>query len=156
MSELLTAIDEADTPYRSPSWSPTQVGDLIAGTCEMINFEHVTKFGESLMIKIDAEKVISDGEEYPGGDIWTIWEKTHIRQIALDKKLRIGDQVAFKYVGEDEKSKGKSKKKLFAAVVERTSESGDFIGPQKPYVHETLEKKAEPKESETFEDDIPY
>ena len=125
-TELIARARDAGS-YTSRKWSPSVEGDLVAGT--VVRFEYVTTVhGESLVLKVDATEVMSDGERLPPGMI-TLWEKTMLKQALLDKRVCIRDAIAIIYDGEEQAGKGKNPAKKFSVHVEKTDESFPYKEP---------------------------
>ena len=121
-TNLVDAIIAADA-YEALTWRPNKPNDIVAGKC--VFCDHIeTKNGKKLLIKILADKVISDGEEL-NPTIVAVWERAAIRQIAEEQRLRVGDEVAFRFIEEVPTSAG-GKKKLFAGIVRRTEDSEEW------------------------------
>lgn len=137
-SLLEQAIQEKE--YVSVSWKPEKAGDAIAG--KVISCQYVdTQNGTRLLIKIDATDVISGGIPlHPG--IWAVWERAQLKQIAEEKQLRTGDEVAFVFKSEASTKQG-GKKKVFSAIVNHTAASGAWKGI--PFIPSSNEKMAERK-----------
>jgi len=147
-TDLVDAIIAADV-YEAQTWRPNKPGDLVAGKVIYIDFIE-TKNGQKLLIKMLCEKVISDGEELPRG-IFSVWERAAIRQVAEEQRIRVGDEVAFRFVGEVPTNRGGTKKQ-FAAIVQRTDESEEFTLPvmaRPPVGADGL------PDADSFKDDIP-
>ncbi len=114
--------------YAAVSWKATEFGDFISGKVTFLNFEYQTKNGNKMLLKINADKVISGSEEQVLG-LFSVWEKAQLRSAIIIERVQVGDNIGIRYVDEAEAKGGQNPMKRFKVKAERTEESEGFIQP---------------------------
>ena len=114
--------------YAAVSWKATEFGDFISGKVTFLDFEFPTKNGTKMLLKINADKIISSGEEQVVG-LFSVWEKAQLRSAIGIGRVRGGDNIGIRFVEEAEAKGGQNPMKRFKVKAERTPESGEFIRP---------------------------
>ncbi len=123
----------AQPDTQSDSWKPLKLHDYIAGTCLDVDTLE-TANGPRLVVTINAEKAVSDGEKLPTGE-YIVWEKTALKRSIRKSGLKRGDEVLIVYCGEVKTQSGRNVKTFSLKIhqnhlqpeMESTEESEDVV-----------------------------
>ena len=119
--DLLRKIEELQQ-RRFTTWKSIKVDDYIIGTC--VDIKDVTKPEDphrKVVILIDADEVVSDGEKLEAG-LYGVWETCVLKRKMQEKLPMNGDRIGIRFDGYFE---GKKKKmKRFGVQVASPNVSG--------------------------------
>jgi len=118
----------AEGTYKSQTWSPAVIGDRIEGRFFDIETVVMSKGDETksvVLLKILVENdgdIVANGKPQSAG-VWGVWSKTMLQRGLNDKRVCLGDKVAFVFEGV---TAARNNRKEFSIAHERTAESLAF------------------------------
>ena len=141
---ILKRAQEANISEGS-TWTPDSAGDFIVG--RILTYGPIqTQYGDRLMMKISAVKVVMAGDQVKPGT-FTVWERSQLKQLWEEKHPHIGDDVAIVFKRETPTKHGNGMK-LFTCELEPSADSQPDQ-PAKPTA-------APADDGKVFADDIPF
>jgi len=115
MSTLFDKLMEPASPLAT-TWKPQRPDDLVIGKVLAIE-EVTTQHGQQRLVKVAADRAVSDGVELPAAT-YVVWATTVLEKQFASLDLQAGHTVAIRFLGLAPAKAGMSPAKLFKTVAE--------------------------------------